>query len=1068
MKRRLALPLLASGLAVLTAFTLPPRVATAPYRIAAAIDTTLMKMYSWRAIGPDRGGRSIAVSGVRGRPNEAYFGATGGGLWKTTDAGENWAPVTDGQITSASIGAVAVSETNPDVVWIGTGETEIRGNIMPGDGVYKSTDAGKTWNFIGFRSADAIAKIRIHPKNPDVVFVASFGKYGGPSEDRGLFKTTDGGKTWRKVLYKDPRSGAVELSIDPNNPDVMYAALWEAFRTEWGMSSGGPGSGLWKSTDGGEHWTEITRNAGLPSGVNGKIGVAVSPADPNRVYALIENDNGGLFQSNDAGATWTLVNSSRNIRQRAFYYTHVVADPKNKDLIFLLNVSAYRSNDGGKTLQPLGGQTHGDYHDLWIDPDNSQHMVVANDGGGAVTTNNAQTWSAEDFPTPQMYRIFATTHQPFHVCGSQQDASSFCISTANLANAGGGRGGRGAGGGRGGPAPAPLIYNVGGSENGYIAQDPLDPDVFYVGTNANGGGFLNKVNRRTGEEREVSPYPRMFSGEESAVVKERWQWTYPIVFSRLDPRALYVGSQRLWVTRNGGQDWTALSGDLTRHDPKTMGPSGGPITRDMNGPEIYGVIFTIAPGKLNGNVIWTGSDDGLIHVTQNGGTTWTNVTPKDMPDFGRVSIIDASNFSSGTAYAAVKRPLLNDRNPYIFRTRDYGKTWTKIVKGIREDDYVHTVREDPFAKGVLYAGTQQGVYVSYDDGENWQSLSLNLPMIPVSDLVVMPNDIAISTHGRGFYVLDNVNPLRHAVAASAASDAFLFAPVPAVRSSTMGNIQYWLKHPVSSIKIEISDSTGRLVRSFLGGTAAPPADPNAAQGGRGGGRGGFGAPMAPATTAGVNTVTWDLRYPNAVGFPGMILWGGGLTGPAAPPGTYKVKLTADGYTQTQNLVVRRNPMFAATDADLRAQFNLAMQIRDKVSEANNAVITIRDLKAQIADRLGKSQDAALRARGEKLTADLSAVEGEIYQVKNQAGQDPLNYPIKINNRLASLLTGVVNSGDGRPVGKVPEIFTDLKAELKVLTDRMDRVIATGVPAFNTAAKSAGVDAIVVKKPGPVM
>ena len=1069
MKRRLALPLLASGLAVLTAFTLPPRVATAPYRVAAAIDTTLMKMYRWRAIGPDRGGRSIAVSGVRGRPNEAYFGATGGGLWKTTDAGENWAPVTDGQITSASIGAVAVSETNPDVVWIGTGETEIRGNIMPGDGVYKSTDAGKTWNFIGFRSADAIAKIRIHPKNPDVVFVASFGKYGGPSEDRGLFKTTDGGKTWRKVLYKDPRSGAVELSIDPNNPDVMYAALWEAFRTEWGMSSGGPGSGLWKSTDGGEHWTEITRNAGLPSGVNGKIGVAVSPADPNRVYALIENDNGGLFQSNDAGATWTLVNSSRNIRQRAFYYTHVVADPKNKDLIFLLNVSAYRSNDGGKTLQPLGGQTHGDYHDLWIDPDNSQHMVVANDGGGAVTTNNAQTWSAEDFPTPQMYRIFATTHQPFHVCGSQQDASSFCISTANLANAGGGRGGRGgAGGGRGGPAAAPLIYNVGGSENGYIAQDPLDPDVFYVGTNANGGGFLNKVNRRTGEEREVSPYPRMFSGEESAVVKERWQWTYPIVFSRLDPRALYVGSQRLWVTRNGGQDWTALSGDLTRHDPKTMGPSGGPITRDMNGPEIYGVIFTIAPGKLNGNVIWTGSDDGLIHVTQNGGTTWTNVTPKDMPDFGRVSIIDASNFSSGTAYAAVKRPLLNDRNPYIFRTRDYGKTWTKIVKGIREDDYVHTVREDPFAKGVLYAGTQQGVYVSYDDGENWQSLSLNLPMIPVSDLVVMPNDIAISTHGRGFYVLDNVNPLRHAVAASAASDAYLFAPVPAVRSSTMGNIQYWLKHPVSSIKIEISDSTGRLVRSFLGGTAAPPADPNAAQGGRGGGRGGFGAPMAPATTAGVNTVTWDLRYPNAVGFPGMILWGGGLTGPAAPPGTYKVKLTADGYTQTQNLVVRRNPMFAATDADLRAQFNLAMQIRDKVSEANNAVITIRDLKAQIADRLGKSQDAALRARGEKLTADLSAVEGEIYQVKNQAGQDPLNYPIKINNRLASLLTGVVNSGDGRPVGKVPEIFTDLKAELKVLTDRMDRVIATGVPAFNTAAKSAGVDAIVVKKPGPVM
>jgi photosystem II stability/assembly factor-like uncharacterized protein len=1064
MQKRLALPLLTAGLLSLTGWTFSYRTSTAPLSVAAAADTTLLRMYQWRSIGPDRGGRSIAVSGVRGRPLEGYFGATGGGLWKTTDAGATWTPVTDNQITSASVGAVAVSESSPDVVWIGTGETEIRGNIMPGDGVYKSTDAGKTWSFVGFRSADAIAKIRIHPTNPDIVFVASFGKYGGPSEERGLFKTTDGGKTWRKVLYKDPRSGAVDISIDPTNPDVMYAALWEAFRTEWGMSSGGPGSGLWKSTDGGEHWTELTRNPGLPAGIDGKIGVAVSPADPNRVYALIENDNGGLFSSNDAGATWTLVNTSRNIRQRAFYYTHVIADPKNADLIFLLNVSAYRSSDGGKTLQPLGGQTHGDYHDLWIDPDNPQHMLVGNDGGGAVTTNNAQNWSAEDFPTPQIYRIFATTHQPFHVCGSQQDASSFCISTAN-ANAGGGRGGRGGGGGRGGAPAAPLIYNVGGSENGYIAQDPLDPDIYYVGTNANGGGFLNKVNRRTGEQREVSPYPRMFSGEESAVIKERWQWTYPIVYSRLDPHALYVGSQRLWVTKNGGQDWTALSGDLTRHDPKTMGPSGGPITRDMNGPEVYGVIFTIAPGKLNGNVIWTGSDDGLIHVTQNGGTNWANVTPKEMPDFGRVSIIDASNFSSGTAYAAVKRPLGNDRNPYIFRTRDYGKTWTKIVNGIREDDYVHTVREDPYVKGVLYAGTQQGVYISYDDGEHWESLSLNLPMIPVSDLVVMPNDIAISTHGRGFYVLDNVNPLRHATAASAAKDAYLFAPVPAVRSSTTGNIQYWLKHPVQSLRVEVSDSTGRLVRSFLGGTAAPPVDPNANRGGRG--RGGFAAAPPPVST-GVHSVTWDLRYPNAVGFPGMILWGGGLTGPSAPPGTYKVKLIADGYTQTQNLVVRRNPMFAATDADLRAQFNLAIQIRDKVSEANNAVITIRDLKAQIADRLAKSSDASLKATGEKLTADLSAVEGEIYQVKNQAGQDPLNYPIKINNRLSSLLTGVVNSGDGRPVGKVPEIFTDLKAELKVLTDRMDRVIANGVPGFNTVARAAGVDAIVVRKPGPVM
>jgi photosystem II stability/assembly factor-like uncharacterized protein len=967
---------------------------------------------------------------------------------------------------------VAVSESNPDVVFIGTGETCIRGNIMPGDGVYRSGDAGKTWTHVGFTNVDAIPKIRIHPKNPDIVFVAAFGKYGGPSEERGVFKSTDGGKTWRKVLYRDDKTGAIEIKFDETNPDVMYAALWEAYRNEWNMSSGGPGSGLFKSTDGGEHWTELTRTPGLPSGLDGKIGVAVSPADPNRVYALIENDHGGLFVSDDAGATWKLVNDNRNIRQRAFYYTHVIADTKNKDLVFLLNVSAYRSNDGGKTLQPLGGQTHGDYHDLWVDPDNPAHMLVANDGGGAVTMNNAQNWTAEDYPTPQLYHVFATTHQPFHVCGAQQDASSFCISTANPNGRGGGRGGRGGGGGGGrGAQPAePLIYNVGGSENGYMAQDPLDPDIFYVGTNANGGGFLNKVNRSTGDDREVSPYPRMFSGEESAVVKERWQWTYPIVFSKFDPKALYVGSQRLWMSRTGGQDWTALSGDLTRHDPKTMGPSGGPITRDMNGPEIYGVIFTIAPGKVSGQTIWTGSDDGLIYVTKNGGTTWTNVTPKGMPDFGRVSMIDASSFNGGEAYAAVKRPLLNDRNPYIFRTRDYGATWTKITTGIRADDYVHSVKEDPYQKGVLYAATQQGVYISYDDGDHWESLSLNLPMIPVSDLVVMPNDIAISTHGRGFYVLDNVNPLRRAAKVAAAKgNAVLFAPAPAMRATPQGAvISYLLKAPAQGVKIEITDTTGKVIRTYGAGTMAPPVDPNA--GGRGGrgGRGGFGGAAAPSLAAGLNTINWDLRYPNAVGFPGLIAWGGGLTGPTAPPGRYKVRLTADNDTQTEDFMVVRNPLMQATDADLRAQFNLAIQIRDKVSEANNAVITIRDLKSQIADRLAKSQDAKLKTAGDKLTEDLSAVEGEIYQVKNQAGQDPLNFPIKINNRLMSLLTGVVNSGEGRPVGKVPEIFVDLKGELKVLTDRMDRVIATGVPSFNSAARAAGVEAIVVKKPGPVM
>ena len=1066
--RRRAVPLFVGALFAVSGWT-----HAAPSRgtaiSAATIDTSILRMYRWRSIGPDRGGRSIAVSGARGRPQDGYFGATGGGLWKTTDGGDTWASVTDGQLHSASVGAVAVSETNHDIVWIGMGETCIRGNILPGDGVYKSIDAGKTWTHVGFKSSDAIAKIRIHPKNPDVVFVASFGKYGANSEERGVFKTTDGGKTWRKVLYRDDKTGGVDISIDPTNPDVMYAALWEAYRNEWMMSSGGPGSGLFKSIDGGEHWTEITRNAGLPAGMDGKIGVAVSGADPNRVYTIIENDNGGLFSSDDAGVTWKLVNNSRNIRQRAFYYTHIAADPKSKDIIYMLNVGTVRSTDGGRTSQPFAG---GDSHDLWIDPDNSDHVLHASDGGGAVTMNASspsRTWTDRDYPTPQLYHILATSGNPFYVCGSQQDASSFCISSVSPATAaGGGRGGRG-GGGRGGAPTTPTTFNVGGSENGYMAQDPLDPDIFYVGTNANGGGFLNRENRRTGDNREVSPYPRMFSGEESAVIKERWQWTYPIIFSAVDPHVLYVGSQHLWKTTNGGQDWTMISPDLTRHDPKTMGPSGGPITRDMNGPEVYAVIFSIGPSKKNVNVIWTGSDDGLVHVTQNGGTTWTNVTPKGMPEFGRVSQIDASAFDAASTYLSVRRPLLNDRAPYIFRTHDFGKTWTKIVAGIPADDYINAVREDPYRKGLLYAAAQRGVYISYDDGDHWESLSLNLPEIPVTDIAVLPNALSISTLGRGFYVLDNITPLRYADAASAAQDAYLFAPVPAVRSTNSSMIQYWLKHSLKSIKIEISDTTGKVIHSFLGGTAAPPPDTTTGgRGGGGGGRGGFGGSFPPSTAAGMQSVTWGLRYPNAVGFPGMILWGANLTGPSAPPGIYTVTMTADGVTQTQHLVVKRNPLFGATDADLRAQFALAIQIRDKASEANNAVIMIRDLKKQIADRLAKSPDAKLKATGDKLAADLSAVEVEIYQVKNQAGQDPLNFPIKLNNRLLSLLTGVVESGDGRPIGNAPAIFRDLSAELTVQTDKLAKVIASGVPEFNAVAKTTGVPTLVVPKMGPIM
>jgi len=1007
--------------------------------VAAGPDSALLATYKWRNVGPDRGGRSIAVSGVRGRPKEAYFGAVGGGLWKTTDGGETWAPVTDGQVRSASVGAVAVSESNPDLVFIGMGETCIRGNIMAGDGVYKSTDAGKTWTHIGFERSENIAKIRIHPTNPDILYVAAFGKHSASNAERGVYKTTDGGRTWRRVLFRNDSTAAIDLTIDRTNPDVLYAALWQAYRTEFTMSSGGAGSGLFKSTDGGDTWTEITRNPGLPVGLIGRIGVAVSPVNAHRVYALVENANGGLFKSDDAGATWSLVTDNRNVRQRAFYYTHVAADTKDADVVYMLNTSAFRSTDQGKTMTSFGNGTHGDFHDLWVDPDNAQHLVIGNDGGGAVTTTGGQRWSAQDFATEQFYRVATTAHIPYHLCGSQQDNSTLCIPFNWNLGPSRGRQIEGLPEGR-----APQVwYTAGGGEPGYMAPDPKNPDLYFAGTN--NGGFLDKYDRRLGQGREVNPYPWMYSGESSSEIRERWQWTYPIVFSPADPRRLYVSSQRVWMTPDGGKTWKALSGDLTRHDPKTMGHSGGPITGDMNGPEVYAVIFALAPGKHDANIIWTGSDDGLVHVTRDGGATWTNVTPKEMPAFGRVSQIDASAFNAGAAYVSVRRPLMDDTAPYIFKTADFGRTWTKIVNGIRGDDYVHTVREDPWRRGLLYAAAQHGVYVSYDDGVQWTSLRLNMPDTPVSDLQVKENELVIATHGRGFWVLDNAAPLRQVTVAIASSTRpHLFAPPVAYRSRMGATINYWLKSAAQRVVIDLLDAKGNVVRTFAPDTAGAPVAPAGTRR-----SGGFSAP--PPRIAGLQRFTWDLNYAGATTFPGMILWGATTAGPAAPPGTYQVRLTVDGTTQIQPLTVKRNPLFAdVTDADLQAQFDLALRIRDKVSEANQAVINIRNVKSQVADRLKRSPDAALAGAGERLTTHAAAVEGDVYQVQNQSGQDPLNFPIRINNRLASLLR-VVSAGDGRPTSNIPEILALQTAQLKVQTDKLAQVWRTDLAAFNREA-----------------
>ncbi len=1016
------------------------------------LDSAVMDGYRWRNIGPDRGGRSIAATGVRGRPNEAYFGATGGGLWKTTDAGENWKPVTDFQITSASVGAVAVSETNPDLVFIGTGETCIRGNIMPGDGIYRSQDAGETWEHVGFRDVDAISKIRIHPTNPDVVFAAVFGEYSVASEERGVYKSTDGGDTWRKVLFRNGETGAIDLSIDPNNPDVLYASLWQAYRKEYQMSSGGSGSGMFKSTDGGETWTEITRNQGLPQeGLVGRIGVSVSGANSNRVYALIENDNGGLFSSDDAGETWELVNDDRSIRQRSFYYTHVFADPHDEDVVYVQNTTQFRSEDGGETMESINNGTHGDFHDFWIDPDDASHLVVANDGGGAVSTDTGGAWTDQEFSTAQWYHVVTTKHVPFHVCGSQQDNSTLCTpSMWNASRFGFGAGGFRFGGGNQSDditaGSTALSYRAGGGEPGYIAPDPQDLDVFYSGTN--NGAYLDKFNRRLGISREVNPYPWFYSGEPAIDIKERWQWTFPIIFSKVDPNRLYVSSQRLWMTTDGGKNWTALSGDLTRADPSTLQHSGGPITGDMNGPEVYATIFAVGPGKLDVNVIWTGSDDGLVHVTRDNGANWTNITPPDMPDFGRVSQIDASAFASGSAYISVRRPLLNDHAPYIFRTHDYGQTWTKITNGIRNDAYVHAVREDPNRAGLLYAGTQHGVYISYNDGDWWQELNPNLPDVPVADLIVERNELVIGTHGRSYWILDNLAPLRQMEPNFTDQAAVLFTPPAGIRSGGGLVLSWWLAEEPESARLDIMNGAGEVLRTFEPVDSAEAAERSRYDGG----------PPLPLE-AGMNHVTWDLRAQGFQSFPGMILWGVRTLGPALPPGDYTARLTADEHVVTAPVSIEANPWITdVTQADLEAQYAFSSAIRDKVTEANESVISIRWVKEELEDRMEQSDDGRLRSAGETLEENASAVEANIYQVRNRSGQDPLNFPIKVNNRLANLMS-MAERGDGRPGNQMPEIFQILTDELKGYTDTLEEVWARDLAAVNRELDRVGLDRI---------
>ena len=1023
-------------------------------------DTAFFRGLTYRNVGPIRGGRSIAVAGTSARPFEYYFGATGGGVWKTTDGGLNWSPMSDGQFKSSSVGAIAQCEANPDVVYAGMGEVALRGNIMQGDGVYKSTDAGRTWRAIGLSETQAIGRIRVHPTNCDMVYVAALGHPYGPNDERGVFRSSNGGTSWEKVLFRNNRTGAVDLVIDPNNPSTLFAGFWQVYRTPWSLESGGPGSGLFRSVDGGTTWTELTKKPGLPAGIWGKLGVSVSGADSKRVYAIIEAEQGGVFRSDDGGETWERTSTDRNLLQRAFYYTRIYAHPTERDRVLVLNVAFHESSDGGKTFPRRVGTPHSDNHDLWIDPKSPNRWINSNDGGANVSVNAGQTWTDQDYPTAQLYHITVTNHDPYWVCGAQQDNSTACM-----------------------PSRAsrvlPPFMAVGGGESGYIASDPENPDIIFAGSY---GGYLTRFDAKTGDQQTINVWPENPMGHSASDIRERFQWTYPIMFSRTGPKRLYVASQHLWVSTTEGMSWERISPDLTRHDPKTLGPSGGPITKDQTSVEYYGTIFTIAPSPHDANTIWTGSDDGFVQLTRNHGQSWTNVTPKDVPEFTRISVIDVSPHRPGAAYVAGKRYQLDDRAPYIWYTEDYGQNWRRIDRGIPSGAYVHAVREDPARPGLLFAGTELGVFISFDNGASWSNFSRNLPVVQVSNLIVKNNDLVIATHGRAAYVMENITPLRQLNTNVVAAAVHLFEPVDPVRGVDNGvTVTYFLKEQARSVSLEFLDARGNVIRTYTSPTAQAGQGQGGAAGGAGGrggggegegggggggGRGGGGGGAAVSARAGTNRFSWDLRYPGATTFPGMVLWSGSTNGPRVVPGRYQVRLKVDDQpVQTRDFELLLDPSKPnVTQADAQAQFELAMKVRDATTSANEGVITIRDVKTQVDDRIGK--DGSVRSRGDALKQKLGGVEQELYQVRNQSSQDPLNYPIKLNNKIAALL-GAVEGVDGRPTRQAYQVFEELNKQLEVQVRALQVIINTDLTEFNNLLRSKGLEPIVVRRIGPI-
>jgi photosystem II stability/assembly factor-like uncharacterized protein len=1026
---------------------------------STAYDTSMFHALTWREIGPYRGGRSVAVAGSGARPYEFWMGTTGGGVFKTSDGGANWEPATD-KYFGGTIGAIGVSESNPDIVYVGAGEFDIRGNVSHGDGVWKTTDDGKTWTSVGLTDTRQISRVRVDPHNPDIVYVGALGHVWAPNPDRGVFKTVDGGKTWRKVLFRNDSTGVSDLAMDPNDPNTLYAAMWQAGRKPWLLVSGGEGSGIFKTTDGGEHWTELTHNPGLPKGIIGDIGITVSPANPQRVYAIIESDSGGVFRSDDGGATWTRTNQERKLRQRAWYYSRIFADPKDANTLYIVNVSFFRSTDGGKTFKPIT-VPHGDNHDLWIAPNDPKRMIESDDGGATVSFDGGASWTDEDYATAQFYHVTTTTDFPYRVCGAQQDNTTLCGPS------------RWPGG-----IPMSEWREVGGGESGYIQVRPDSTNIVYAGSYA----YLSRLDLKNGQERDIIPWPDNPMGHSAEDLKYRFQWTFPILISPHDPNTLYLGSQVLFRTHNGGQSWEVASPDLTRHDPATLGASGGPITKDQTSVEYYATIFAIAESPLTKGVIWTGSDDGMIYVTRDDGKTWANVTPKDLPPFTRISIIDASHFGAGTAYVAANRYQLDDDAPYLYKTSDYGKTWTRIDAGIDRTQFTRTIREDPERRGLLYAGTERGVWVSFDNGSHWQSLQRNLPPVPVHDLEITQGDLVAATHGRSFYILDDLSALRQMTPAIASAPMHLFKPRAAYRVNWGGGfgggggqhpagknppsgavVYYTLASPNQKATLDFLDAKGAVIQSFTSeldsaGVADSVRTDSIKKANNGKVPPGAEGPRRPArprvaNKQGLNMFAWNLRYPDAVSFTNLIMWAGSTSGPVAVPGTYGVRLTVNGKSQTQSFALEKDPRVHVTQAALEEQFALLIKVRDRLSAANNAVRTIRNVEWQM-DQRGASAPSGFADAAGQLKAKLDTIEAAIYQVHNRASEDPLNFPIRLNNKIAAL-GGSIASAAAKPAAQDYTVFTLLSGQLDHQLAVLKQTLDSGLAPLNTMLRGAG-------------